>query len=87
MVTPVPSSGATGQGGVIHSKVLEKERENDFEFNRVRRFKYRTRYFTDSGIIGSKEFVMRIYNDVKPFFPPKRERVPKSIEGLAVYIL
>jgi len=42
MVTPVPSSGATGQAGVIHSKVLAKERENDFELNRVRRFKYRT---------------------------------------------
>jgi hypothetical protein len=37
---PVPSSGATGQAGVIDSKILEKERENDFELDRVRRFRY-----------------------------------------------
>jgi len=40
MVAPVPSSGATGQAGVIDSKILEKERENDFELDRVRRFRY-----------------------------------------------
>ena len=31
--------------------------ENYLEISRVDRFRYRTRYFTDSGIIGSKEFV------------------------------
>ena len=38
-------------------KVVAKERKKDFEISRISRFRYRTRYFTDSGIIGSKEFV------------------------------
>jgi putative transposase len=82
MVTPVPSSGATGPAGVIHSKVLAKERENYFELNRVRRFKYRTRYFTDSGIIGSKEFVFENYQRFKGVFMSKREKIPRPVAGL-----
>ena len=40
--------------GVIDNGDLEKERNNEFELKRVQRFRYRTRYFTDSGIIGTK---------------------------------
>jgi REP element-mobilizing transposase RayT len=67
---------------VIDSKVLEKERENDFELNRVRRFRYRTRYFTDSGIIGSKEFVSMNYRRFKDVFMSKREKIPRRVAGL-----
>jgi hypothetical protein len=42
---------------VIKGKLLEMERNRGFELGRSDRFRYRTRYFTDSGIIGSKEFV------------------------------
>jgi hypothetical protein len=45
------------QSKVIDEKVVAKERQKEFEINRISRFRYRTRYFTDSGIIGSKEFV------------------------------
>jgi len=48
-----------GQARVIDNDIVEHERENDFELNRMRRFRYRTRYFTDSGIIGTKEFVSK----------------------------
>ena len=82
MVTPVPSSGATGQAGVIDSRVLEKERENDFELDRVRRFRYRTRYFTDAGIIGTKEFVSENYRRFKGVFMSKREKIPRPVVGL-----
>lgn len=85
---PVPSSGATGQAGVIDSKVLEKERENDFELDRVRRFRYRTRYFSDSGIIGTREFVSENYQRFKGVFMSKREKIPRPIAGLdGVYSL
>ena len=30
----------------------------------IDRFRYRTRYFTDSGIIGTKEFVSRVSSDI-----------------------
>ena len=46
-----------GNAKVINDKVLKKERHREFELSRSDRFRYRTRYFTDSGIIGSKEFV------------------------------
>ena len=34
--------------------IAEKERERNFELSKVNRFVYRTRYFSDSGIIGSQ---------------------------------
>jgi hypothetical protein len=49
------------QAKVIDDKVVAKERKKEFEISRIRRFRYRTRYFTDSGIIGSKEFVALNY--------------------------
>ncbi|VEN73528.1 conserved hypothetical protein [Candidatus Desulfarcum epimagneticum] len=39
-------------------------------------------YFTDSGIIGSKAFVMTHYQRFKDRFESKREKKPKSIQGL-----
>ena len=51
-----------GKGAQIDSKIVEQERSHYFELSRTRRFLYRTHYFTDSGIIGSKEFVSRTIN-------------------------
>jgi REP element-mobilizing transposase RayT len=74
--------------GVIDNNVLDKERKNEFELNRVRRFRYRTRYFTDSGIIGTKEFVSINYQRFKDIFMSKREKIPKAVAGLdGVYSL
>jgi hypothetical protein len=48
----------------------------------------RTRYFTDSGIIGTKEFVSSNYQRFKDLFMSKREKVPKPVTGLdGVYSL
>ena len=68
--------------GVIDKSVLEKERENDFELKRVQRFRYRTRYFTDSGIIGTKEFVSGNYHRFKDLFMSKKDKIPKPVAGL-----
>jgi len=43
---------------------------------------YRTRYFSDSGIIGTKEFVFENYQRFKDVFMSKREKVPRPIAGL-----
>ena len=72
-----------GKGVQLDSKLVERERNNDFELTRARRFKYRTRYFTDSGIIGGKAFVLETYQKVKATFQAKREKRPKPISGLA----
>ena len=79
---------STGQARVIDKDIVEHERGNDFELKRIRRFRYRTRYFTDSGIIGTKEFVSKTYVRFKHHFNSKNEKKPKPIKGLSgVYSL
>jgi hypothetical protein len=83
----VYEAGALGRSektaaGVIDNSVLKKERENDFELKRVQRFRYRTRYFTDSGIIGTKEFVSGNYRRFKDLFMSKKDKIPKPVAGL-----
>jgi REP element-mobilizing transposase RayT len=70
------------QSKVIDPKVLAKERKKDFEISRLSRFRCRTRYFSDSGIIGSKEFVFTHYQRFKHLFQSKHEKKPKPIKGL-----
>jgi hypothetical protein len=62
--------------------VVEKERENAFKISKVDRFRYRTLYFTDSGIIGTKEFVSTNYHRFKDIFMSQREKVAKAVAGL-----
>jgi len=67
---------------------VEKERRRDFEVGKVDRFLHKTRYFTDSGIIGSKAYVSRVYLGFKDYYAAKREKSPKRIIGLeGVYSL
>jgi hypothetical protein len=89
----VYEAGALGhpgkrQGRVIDNDVVEHEREKKYEMKRIDRFRYRTRYFTDSGIIGTKEFVSINYQRFKDVFMSKREKIPKLVSGLdGVYSL
>ena len=77
-----------GKIKVIGDRILERERKREFELSRSDRFRYRTRYFTDSGVIGSKEFVSKTYMRFKHVFNSKNDKIPKSIKGLSgVYSL
>jgi putative transposase len=71
-----------GKRKVIEEAVVEKERKKAFKISRVDRFRYRTRYFTDSGIIGTKEFVSINYTRFKDIFMSKRKKIPKPVAGL-----
>ncbi|GAB6908974.1 conserved hypothetical protein [Desulfosarcina cetonica] len=66
----------------IPEKIVTEERERNFEIGRKDRFLYRTRYFTASGIIGSREFVSDAYQQFKHLFQSKHEKKPKSVKGL-----
>jgi hypothetical protein len=78
----------SGKGSRLDPIVVEKEKRNDFELTRAQRFKYRTRYFTDSGIIGSKAFVSATYRKVKDVYGAKRDKLPKPVAGIrGVYSL
>lgn len=70
------------KGVVLKADIVELERKNDYDLARVNRFRYRTKYFTDSGIIGSKKFVTQIYNSVKHRLPSKKEKRPQEVKGL-----
>jgi putative transposase len=71
-----------GKRNIIEEAVVEKERKKAFKISKVDRFRYRTRYFTDSGIIGTKEFVTTNYHRFKDMFISKREKIPKAVAGL-----
>ena len=67
---------------------LKNERKKNYEIGRIDRFRYRTRYFADSGIIGTKEFVSLNYQRFKGVFMSKREKIPRPVVGLdGVYSL
>ena len=68
--------------GISDSDIIEKERQKDYEISRIDRFIYRSRYFTDSGIIGTKGFVSRNYRRFKDKFIAKREKILKPAAGL-----
>jgi len=77
-----------GKTKVIGNRILETERKREFELSRSDRFRFRTRYFTDSGVIGSKEFVSKTYLRFKHHFNSKNEKKPKPVKGLSgVYSL
>lgn len=78
-------TGAMDKGNKVQidTAIVEKERKNDFKLARTRRFLYRTRYFTDSGIIGGKAFVSETYQKTKKLFQAKREKIPKPVSGLS----
>ena len=70
------------KGVKIDPKIVEKERKKGYRITRADRFLHRTRYFTDSGIIGSKEYVRKNFQRFKGLFQTKNERVPKLVKGL-----
>jgi REP element-mobilizing transposase RayT len=76
------------EGKPIERHVLEKEHQKNFKLTRTERFRYKTRYFTDSGIIGSREFVRKTYQHFKDFFQSSDDRKPNHVQGLdGVYSL
>ncbi len=54
----------------------------DLDLETVRRFRKQHRFFQDSGILGSKEFVTKYYTRFKDYFYTTKEKVPKKISGL-----
>jgi len=72
-----------GLGGAQKTEIGSQKSEGKYKkLRQVDRFRYRTRYFTDSGIIGTKEFVSRVYQDFKGYFSSKHEKRPKLVKGL-----
>jgi hypothetical protein len=69
------------KGSGIKKKIVKKEKKRGFKLTKSDRLLYRTRYFTDSGIIGSKEFVKINCIRFKHMFQSSREKKPRKIKG------
>jgi hypothetical protein len=77
--------GGQSEGGEkrgIEQKIVDKERKRKYRVRRVDRFRYRSRYFTDAGIIGSKEFVSEVFDRVKHLLSSKDERKFTPVGGI-----
>ena len=72
----------TGKGARLDPKLVKGERKKGYKLTAVDRFRYRTRHFTDSGVIGSKEFVARHARQFHERLACKREKKPREVEGL-----
>ena len=71
----------TGNGASIDNGVIETERDKNYELTRVGTLRFKTRYFTDSVIIGTKGFVVSYYNMFMGCFNTSNEKKPKKISG------
>ena len=78
-------SGQAGNSGGrkgIDPKIVKKERKKNYKVSRVDSFRYRCRYFTDSGVIGGKDFVQEVFDQVKHLLTSKDERKFTPIGGV-----
>ena len=71
----------TEKGKSIAPAVVEQEATKHFNPTTTSRFLNRTRYFTDSGIIGSREFVRRLWQRLRPE-DDNPDKQPVEISGL-----
>ncbi len=63
-------------------KIVEKARKKGHKISRVERFSYRCRYVTDSGIIGGKDFVQEVFDQVKHLLGSKDTRKFALVGGV-----
>ena len=64
----------TGKGAVISEEIVKEERKKNFRLKKVELFRYRCRYFTDAGVLGTKKFVQEVFDEVKGLLGSKDER-------------
>ena len=72
----------TGHGKVMDPQIVAKARKNNFEIKRTELFSCRARYFSDAGILGSKEFVQEGFDKMKHLLGSKDDRTFTHIGGI-----
>ncbi len=76
------------KGKSIEPELLEKQRAKGFNISSLDCLQYRTRYFTDSAIIGSRKYVSETYSQFTNLFNHRKEKKPIRIRGMnTVYSL
>jgi hypothetical protein len=65
----------------MDARIVAKERKKNFQLKRYELFGYRTRYFSDAGILGSKEFVQDVFDQVRHLLKSKDTRAFTPLAG------
>lgn len=74
--------GSVGEKGKIPERILNKEKKKDFKYTKKDYFTMKTRWFSDSGVIGSKAFIESKASKFKEYFNTKNVKKPNPISGL-----
>jgi len=69
-------------GAAISEETFQAEEARDFAITTRHRFACRCRYFTDSGVIGSRRFVAECYTRFERHFACRHPKKPQPITGL-----
>ena len=76
------------KGAPLAPQLVDTEAQKEFALTPVDRLRYRTRYFTDSGVIGTKAFVARCATLFEHHFSSRHAKRPRPIAGLpGIYAL
>ena len=65
----------------IPKAIFEVESETGFSIPKVDLLRYRSRYFTESVVLGSRGFVKSIYGKLQPFMRARKDRDPIKVQG------
>ena len=72
----------TGKGKPMDGSVVKREKAKDFRLTRTELLVRRCRYFTDSGIIGSREFVADAFRNMHHLLKSKDTRRFTRVGGI-----
>jgi REP element-mobilizing transposase RayT len=72
----------TGKGRPMDAAIVARERKKNFVLKRFEIFRYRTRYFSDAGVLGSKAFVQEVFDQIKHLLKSKDTRKFPSMSGV-----
>ena len=72
----------TGKGASIPEETYAAQERRAFAITAVDRFRCRTRYFTDSGVIGTKAFVAACYQRFETCFACRHPKKPQPVAGV-----
>ncbi len=81
-VYEVGSVASSGGRRAIPPGICEAESQKAYRLSRRRLFRYRSRYFTESVALGSREFVRGVYARLRPYLQTRSDRDPVRIQGL-----
>lgn len=64
----------TNKGASLDRDIVAKERKKGFKLTNIELFRYRCRYFSDAGALGSRGFVESVFKELKGLLGAKKER-------------